>query len=518
MIWLVSRTGERFLQALRERVFRHLMGLSMDFYEREKTGRLVSRMTSDIDALQELISQGLVMFIQNILIFFGALIVIFIMSWQLALCTLVIVPPVMCASRWFRRESNRAYLEVRERIGQNLATLQEGLEGVRVVQAFGRERGWIRRFHEHERGAVRRQPRDRPHLGPVLPVRRVRRRRSGSRSSSASGGIFVDQGIITVGTVLAFVLYLNSLFEPIQQLSQLYNTVQSAGAALHKVFALLDTEGTVGEKPGAVDLPERGAIEVDNVAFAYGGGPPDTAGESHPVGPMVLRDVSLTVAAGRAGRARRPHRRGEVDAGQADGALLRPGRGRGALRRRRPARRDDEQPARADRRRAAGGLPLRGHGARQHPGRPRRSDRRGGRGGGRRARPARRSSVRSPTVSTPRCASAARGCRRGRSSSCRWRAPRSPTPRCSCSTKRRRTSTPAPSGWSSAALETLTEGRTVVVVAHRLSTAARCDRIAVVDDGRLMEVGTHDELLERRGRYSRLFAAWDSGQPMDRSA
>ena len=147
VIWLVSRTGERFLQALRERVFRHLMGLSMDFYEREKTGRLVSRMTSDIDALQELISQGLVMFIQNILIFIGAVVVIFVMSWQLALCTLVIVPPVMWASRWFRRESNRAYLEVRERIGQNLATLQEGLEGVRVVQAFGRERGWIRRFH-----------------------------------------------------------------------------------------------------------------------------------------------------------------------------------------------------------------------------------------------------------------------------------------------------------------------------------------------------------------------------------
>src|SRR6478752_4050493 len=147
VIWLVSRTGEQFLQELRERVFRHLMGLSMDFYEREKTGRLVSRMTADIDALQELISQGLVLFIQNILIFFGALAAIFIMSWQLALVTLVIVPPLLLASRWFRRESNRAYLEVRESIGQNLATLQEGLEGVRVVQAFGRERGWVRRFH-----------------------------------------------------------------------------------------------------------------------------------------------------------------------------------------------------------------------------------------------------------------------------------------------------------------------------------------------------------------------------------
>ena len=138
VIWLVSRTGERFLRALRERVFRHLMSLSMDFFEREKTGRLVARMTSDIDALQELVSQGLVMFVQNILIFVGAVVVIFFMSWQLALAVLVIVPPVLVASRWFRRESNRAYLEVRERIGANLATLQEGLEGVRVVQAFGR--------------------------------------------------------------------------------------------------------------------------------------------------------------------------------------------------------------------------------------------------------------------------------------------------------------------------------------------------------------------------------------------
>ena len=122
---------------MRNRLFAHLMALSLDYFETEKTGRIVARMTSDIDAMQELISQGLVLFVQNIFLFVGAVIVILILSWQLALGVLVIVPPVFFASRWFRRVSNKAYLEVRDRISTNLTTLQEGLEGVRVVQAFG---------------------------------------------------------------------------------------------------------------------------------------------------------------------------------------------------------------------------------------------------------------------------------------------------------------------------------------------------------------------------------------------
>src|SRR5262249_59252540 len=127
-------------------VFRHLMSLGMDFFEREKTGKLVARMTSDMDALQELVQMGLVMFVQNGLLFVGAIFVIFLMSWQLALCTLIVVPPVVIASRWFRRASNKAYLLVRDRIGQNLSTLQEGLPGIRVVQAVWPERGFTRPF------------------------------------------------------------------------------------------------------------------------------------------------------------------------------------------------------------------------------------------------------------------------------------------------------------------------------------------------------------------------------------
>lgn len=516
VIWLVSRTGERFLKDLRERVFRHLMGLPMDFYEREKTGRLVSRMTSDIDALQELISQGLVMFIQNILIFFGALVVIFILSWELALCTLVIVPPLMFASRWFRRESNRAYLEVRESIGQNLATLQEGLEGVRVVQAFGRERGWIRRFHntnEAQYEANLETVRISAKYFPFVEFTGV----LGIAIVVGVGGLFVDQGIISVGTVLAFVLYLNSLFEPIQQLSQLYNTVQSAGAALHKVFSLLDTEGTVGEKPGAVDLPARGAIEVDAVSFAYGGGPPDTAGESHPVGPMVLHDVSLTVAPGE-----RVALVGPTGAGKStlaklmvrfydpregtvrfDGVDLRDATMR-SLRERivvvpqegflfAGTVRDNIRIGRAEATDAEVEAAVEAIGL---------SDIIEGFPDGLdtevRERGSRLSAGEKQLVSLARAALA--------------------DPALLVLDEATSNLDPGTERHVERALETLTVGRTVVVVAHRLSTAARCDRIAVVDDGRLMEVGTHDELLERRGRYSRLFAAWDSGQPMGRSA
>ena len=148
VIIMVSRVGETFLRDLRSNVFRHLMSLGMDFFEKEKTGKLVARMTSDIEALQELVQMGLVMFVQNAMIFVGAILVIFLLSWKLAVVTLIVVPPVVIASRWFRRASNKAYLLVRDRIGQNLSTLQEGLAGVRVVQAFARERAFTRRFRE----------------------------------------------------------------------------------------------------------------------------------------------------------------------------------------------------------------------------------------------------------------------------------------------------------------------------------------------------------------------------------
>src|SRR2546423_638868 len=145
-IVLVARVGEAFLRDLRNRLFGHTMSLSLDFFETEKTGKIVARMTSDIDALQELISQGLVLFVQNIFLFTGAVIVVLVLSWQLAIGVLIIVPPVFFASRWFRRGSNQAYLEGRGRLSTNLSTLQESLQGVRGVQGVGRGRQVHKRF------------------------------------------------------------------------------------------------------------------------------------------------------------------------------------------------------------------------------------------------------------------------------------------------------------------------------------------------------------------------------------
>jgi ATP-binding cassette subfamily B protein len=217
-ILLVARVGESFLRALRKRLFNHLMSLSLEYYEREKTGKIVARMTSDIDSMQELISQGLVLFVQNIFLFAGAVVVILLMSWQLALGVLVIVPPVFFASRWFRRVSNRAYLEVRDRIATNLTTLQESLEGVRVVQAFGREGSFTRRFsrtNEDQYQANLVTVRISAKYFPIVEFSGV----AGTAAIIGWGGYLSSRDIVTVGTVAAFVLYLNNLFEPVQQLS-----------------------------------------------------------------------------------------------------------------------------------------------------------------------------------------------------------------------------------------------------------------------------------------------------------
>ncbi|HEX7522257.1 MAG TPA: ABC transporter ATP-binding protein [Acidimicrobiia bacterium] len=497
VILKVTRIGETFLRDLREHVFRHLLSLGMDFFEREKTGRLVARMTSDIDALQELVEQGLIMFVQNALLFVGAVIVIVLMSWQLALCTLIVVPPVMIASRWFRRESNRAYLEVRERIGTNLATLQEGLAGVRVVQAFGRERAFTRRFqatNEAQFDAHLETVSISARYFPVVEFVGV----IGIAVIIGIGGWFSDQEIVTVGTVFAFVLYLNNLFEPVQQLSQLYNTVQSAGAALQKLFELLDTSPSIAERAGAIDLPDEGALEVDDVSFAYTGDD------------VVLRGVSLTVRRGErvalvgptgAGKSTLAKliarfydaRAGSVRFGGVDlrDATLRSLRERivvvpqegflfaGTVR-------DNIRIGRADAtdpeiKAAVDALGL--------------GDRFDALPDGLdtevRERGSRLSAGERQLVSLVRAALA--------------------DPAVLVLDEATSNLDPGTERAVERALERLTEGRTTVVVAHRLSTAARADRVAVIDHGQLVELGTHKQLLARDGRYAQLFAAWDAG-------
>jgi len=283
-IMMVARLGEAFLRDLRVHTFRHLMDLGLDFFEREQTGRLVGRMTSDVDALQELVQQGLTSIVQNALLFVGALVVIFVLSWQLALCVMVVVPPLYFVTRWFRRESNAAFLAVRDRIGHNMSTLQEGLSGIRIVQAYGRQAAFAGRFRETNEAQFDANMKTAKIAVRYFPVVEM----SGVIALAiivGAGGFFVDQSILTVGTIAAFVLYMNNLVEPVQQLSQLYNTVQSAGAALNKLFGLADVVPSITESPDALALPARGAVEVADVSFAYGT-------------TDVLRDVRMTIAPG----------------------------------------------------------------------------------------------------------------------------------------------------------------------------------------------------------------------------
>ena len=503
VIKMVARVGETFLRDLRSGVFRHLMSLGMDFFEREKTGTLVARMTSDMDALQELVQMGLVMFVQNGLLFVGAILVIFLMSWKLALCTLVVVPPVVIASRWFRRASNKAYLLVRDRIGQNLSTLQEGLAGIRVVQAFGRERSFTRRFQETNEAqydANIETVRISAKYFPIVEFAGV----AGVAIIVGIGGAFVSAEIVTVGTVAAFVLYLNNLFEPIQQLSQLYNTLQQAGAALQKLFELLDERPSIDEHPGAVDLPEDGGLELEHVSFGYGA-------------EDVLHDVSLQVPLGErlalvgptgAGKSTLAKliarfydpREGTVEYADVDlrDATL------GSLRERivvvpqegflfagtvrdnvivgKPDATDDEV------RDAIAALGL--------------TDRFDAFPDGLdtevRERGSRLSAGERQLVSLVRAALA--------------------DPALLVLDEATSSLDPGTERTVERALGRLTEGRTVVVVAHRLSTAARADRIAVVDDGHVPELGTHDELIAHEGRYASLYAAWDSRAAMGRAS
>jgi ATP-binding cassette subfamily B protein len=497
-IILVARVGESFLRDLRNRLFGHMMSLSLEYFETEKTGRIVARMTSDIDAMQELISQGLVLFVQNIFLFVGAVIVVTLLSWQLALGVLVIVPPVYFASRWFRRVSNKAYLEVRDRISTNLSTLQESLEGVRVVQAFGRERAFSMKFqktNDDQYEANMRTTRISAKYFPVVEYAGV----AGTAVIIGYGGWLSTQGIITVGTVAAFVLYLQNLFEPINQLSQLYNVVQSAGAALSKIFSVLDTRPTVRERPGAVDLPRASDLEVDHVTFAYGANEP------------VLHDVSLHIAAGErialvgptgAGKSTLAKliarfydpvegtvRLGGVDLRDGTFQTLRervvvvPQEGflfAGTLRENVRVGHAEATDAQVDDALRALGLYER---FAAFP---------DGLDTEVRERGSRLSAGERQLVSLARAALA--------------------DPTILILDEATSNLDPGTEHSVEQALERLTEGRTVVVVAHRLSTAARADRIAVVFDGYLAELGTHDDLVARDGHYASLYRAWMAHQ------
>ena len=279
-------TGERILADLRNVLFRHLQRLSLGFYERNRAGVIISRLTNDVEALDQLVTDGLTTLVQNTLVLFGSAIILFFLDWRLALATLGVIPVMAVATALFRTYSSRAYRAVRERLGLVTATLAEDLAGIRVVQSFARESANERRFREvnaHYREANHRTVVTNGLYFPFVDLLST----VATATVLGYGGYRYFDGSITIGTLLAFMLYLQNFFDPVQQLSQLYNTFLSATAALDKIVDVLDEEPELVDRPGARPLPRvAGHVRFEGVQFAYRRGP------------EVLHGIDLDVPAG----------------------------------------------------------------------------------------------------------------------------------------------------------------------------------------------------------------------------
>jgi ATP-binding cassette subfamily B protein len=285
--YAVAWVGERFLLALRGRVFAHLMRLDLPFYDRAKTGVLVSRMTADIESMTEFVNEGAVLALTNLLTAVGVAVAIAILDWQLALVTLAVIGVLVAVSVGFQKQVSKAYQNVRERVGRVLASLQEGITGVRVVQAFTQEANQasnFRRVNERYFEANMSAARAISWYFPTVAFLRV----GAIALVLLFGGLRVLDGDLTAGTLVAFLLFLDWFFQPIINLANVYNLLQASLAALAKLYELLDTPPTVQEKPGAYDLPERpaGAVQLREVDFGY-----------VPAAP-VIEALDLTVPAG----------------------------------------------------------------------------------------------------------------------------------------------------------------------------------------------------------------------------
>ena len=279
-------TGERMLADLRNKLFRHLQRLSLGFYERNRAGAIISRITNDVEALDQLVTDGVTTLVQNTLVLFGSAIILFLLDWRLALATLAVLPFMAVATAIFRVVSARVYRAVRERLGAVTATLAEDIAGMRVVQSFARERAHERHFREvnaHYRAANQRTVVTNGLYFPFVDFLST----AATAIVLGYGGYRYFDGSITVGTLLAFMLYLSNFFDPIQQLSQLYNTFLSAVAALDKIMDVIDETPEVRDRPDARDLPAiEGHVRFERVRFGYGDGPD------------VLHGIDLDVPAG----------------------------------------------------------------------------------------------------------------------------------------------------------------------------------------------------------------------------
>ncbi|MEY9860552.1 ATP-binding cassette subfamily B protein [Catenulispora sp. GAS73] len=503
---VTGRTGERLLYALRVKVFAQLQRLGLDYYERELSGRIMTRMTTDVDALSTFLQTGLQQAVVSVLSFVGIVVALVVIDWKMALIALSVLPPLLIATAVFRSKSSKAYTEAREKVSAVNADLQENVAGMRVTQAFRREGTNAVRFaglsDEFRVSRLRAQK----YIATYFPFVQLLADVAGLLVLAA-GASRVHSGELTAGALIAYLLYIDMVFSPVQQLSQVFDGYQQAAVGLRRIGDLLRTKPSTPEPEHPVPVPAAlGEIVFDDVTFAYG---PDTrpalegvsvripagqtvalvgqtgAGKSTFV-KMVARFYDPTGGAVTAGRHDLRefelddwrHRLGVVpqEAYLFDGTVAE------AIAYARPdaPRRDIEAAARAvGAEEMIAALPEGFHSRVAERGRNLSA-------GQRQLLALARAELADPDVLILDEATSALDLA---------------TEAAVTRAELARSSEDGAGGRS----------RTTLVVAHRLTTAARADRILVLDGGRIVEDGTHAELVDGGGTYAALWEAFVAG-------
>jgi ATP-binding cassette subfamily B protein len=490
-----ARAGERFLGDLRVAAYDKLQRLSMPFFEQTRAGVLVSRLTADVQTLTTFTRLVLVEVVGSVLLFVVSIAILVSLSPLLSLVMLVSVPLLVWSSLRYGKRSRPAFLALRDRVADTMSSLQEGLTGVRVVQSFGRESDRYASYRLRSRAQVSAWRRiSLVNIGffPMIALAQS----LALASVIVAGGYLERHGRVSVGTIVAFALYLVSLFDPIARLGDWYSEFQSGRAALAKIATLLEEPVTI--RGGVKALPESGELVAHGLTFAYGDDVPAVAGASLAIEPGEHLALVGATGAGKSTLAKLLVRAYDPDAGRVTfgGVDLR------------------DAPL-DDLRRRIVFVPQEGHlfsgtiSDNVRLGRPDASDaeardalRRvgalerfeelpGGLETDVRSRGVRLSSGERQLVSLARVALA--------------------DPAVIVLDEATSSLDPQTEAAVEQALSAIAKGRTVVTIAHRLSTAERADRVALMEHGRLVEVAAHDELVARGDRYASLWASWQSG-------